>query len=124
MVKPVWIELPVKDIERALAFYTAVFQLGEIAISDDGIRKTAILANSGEGGAPGLSLTQVAGFDAAGKAGIWLYLDTAGDFDGHVARVTEAGGEIVEAHVSMGEAGSYASFLDTEGNLIALYTYP
>lgn len=124
MIQAVWIELPVKDIERALAFYRAVFQLGEIEIADDGTRKIATLVSTGEGGSPGISLTQVANFEPAGDRGVWVYLSTGEDFDGHVARVTEAGGEIVEQKTSMGQAGSYASFLDTEGNRVALYTYP
>ncbi len=123
MLQTVWIELPVKDIERALKFYSAVFQLSGIEIRDDGTRKTATLANT-DGGAPGLSLTQVAGFNASARSGVWLYFGTGEDFDGHVARVRAAGGEIIDAKVSMGEAGSYASFVDTEGNLLSLYTYP
>lgn len=124
MLQTVWIELPVKDIERALKFYSAVFQLSGIEIRDDGTRRTAVLANTSEGGAPGLSLTQVAGFTPSSRSGVWLYFGTGEDFDGHVARVRAAGGEVIDAKVSMGEAGSYASFVDTEGNLLSLYTYP
>jgi uncharacterized protein len=124
MLQTVWIELPVKDINRALQFYKTVFQLGDIAINDDGTRKTATLANTGEGGSPGLSLTQVAGFNPSDRSGVWLYLSTGEDFDGHVARVKEAGGTLVDERVSMGEAGAYTSFIDTEGNLLSLYTYP
>ena len=124
MLQTVWIELPVKDINRALQFYKTVFQLGDIAINDDGTRKTATLANTGEGGSPGLSLTQVAGFSPSERSGVWLYFAAGEDFDGHAARVKQAGGTLVDERVSMGEAGSYTSFLDTEGNLLSLYTYP
>lgn len=123
-MKITWMELPVKDIERALKFYRAVFKLGEIEIAADGTRKTATLSSTGDDGSPGVSLTEVAGFEPAGKSGIWVYFDAGGDFEGHVARVTEAGGTVVEPYVSMGQAGGYASFLDTEGNLVAIYAYP
>lgn len=124
MLQTVWIELPVKDIERALAFYRAVFQLGDIAVNDDGTRRTAVLASTGEGGSPGISLTQTAGFNPSDRSGVWLYFATGEDFAGHVERVRAAGGTIVDEKVSMGEAGSYTSFIDTEGNLLSLYTYP
>jgi predicted enzyme related to lactoylglutathione lyase len=124
MIQPVWIELPVKDITRALQFYKTVFQLGDIEIADDGTRKTATLVSTGEGGSPGISLTQVAGFNPSDKSGVWLYLSGGDDFEGHAERIKQAGGTLVDEKVSMGEAGSYTSFLDTEGNLLALYTYP
>ena len=124
MIQPVWIELPVKDIARALQFYKTVSQLGDIEIADDGTRKTATLVSTGEGGSPGISLTQVAGFNSSDKSGVWLYLSGGEDFDGHAARIKQAGGTLVDEKVSMGEAGTYTSFLDTEGNLLALYTYP
>jgi predicted enzyme related to lactoylglutathione lyase len=124
MIQPVWIELPVKDITRALQFYKTVFQLGDIEIADDGTRKTATLVSTGEGGSPGISLTQVAGFNPSDKSGVWLYLSGGDDFGGHAERIKQAGGTLVDEKVSMGEAGSYTSFLDTEGNLLALYTYP
>ena len=124
MIQPIWIELPVKDIARALQFYKTVFQLGDIEIADDGTRKTATLVSTGEGGSPGISLTQVAGFNPSDKSGVWLYLSGGEDFDGHAARIKQAGGTLVDVKVSMGEAGTYTSFLDTEGNLLALYTYP
>ena len=31
-----WVEIPANDVERALKFYQAVFQLGEVEIVDDG----------------------------------------------------------------------------------------
>ncbi|GIK30392.1 MAG: VOC family protein [Anaerolineae bacterium] len=124
MLQIVWFEIPVHDIERAVAFYTAAFGLDEVKIMDDGTRRTATLRNTSEGGIPGVSLTQTPGFEPSNQRGPWAYLDAMSDFDAAVARVKAAGGTIVAEKTSMGEAGSYASILDTEGNLLALYTHP
>ena len=52
-----------------------------------------------------------------------IYLDTGQDLTAHLNRVEPAGGSVVEAKTSMGEAGYYATFRDSEGNLLALYSY-
>lgn len=124
MLQIVWFEIPVQDIKRAVAFYTAAFGLPDVQIADDGTRKTAILRNTSEGGIPGVSLTQTPGFEPSDQRGPWAYIGVSDDFEGTVARIKAAGGMFVADKTSMGQAGSYASFLDTEGNLLALYTYP
>ncbi|MBK9125264.1 MAG: VOC family protein [Chloroflexi bacterium] len=124
MLQIVWFEIPVHDIERAVTFYAAAFGLSDVQIVADGTRKTATLRNTSEGGIPGVSLTQTPGFEPSNQRGPWAYIGASDDFDGTVARVAAAGGTMVSGKTSMGEAGSYVSFLDTEGNLLALYTYP
>ena len=121
-MQAVWIEIPVKDIERALRFYQAVFQLEAIEISTDQVRRTAVLVdNTGAGGA-GISLDQTSNFEPSDK-GTLVYLDAGADLTDHRNRVEPAGGTIVERKTSMGAAGQYATVRDTEGNLLALYSY-
>lgn len=118
MVQSVWVEVPVKDIERALKFYQAVFELPTHEITDDGVRKTVTL--SGEY-AVGFSLNQTKNFEP-GNRGALVYLDTGKDLSVHLARVVPAGGKVIDPKTSMGSAGWYASFEDTEGNLFAFYS--
>jgi uncharacterized protein len=122
MIQAVWIEIPVKDLDRVLAFYQKVFELGTIDIGDDGVRRTCTLTNT-EGNGVGISLNQTANFEPSDK-GILVYLDTGEDLADHLNRVEPAGGQVVESKTSMGGAGWYATVKDTEGNLFALYSLP
>jgi predicted enzyme related to lactoylglutathione lyase len=118
----VWVEIPVKDLDRASTFYQTVFNLQPTEIGDDGVRRTTTLANTNEG-QPGISLNQTQNFEPSNK-GTLVYIDTGGDLPGHLERAESAGGKVVEPKTAMGDAGSYATIEDTEGNLLALYTYP
>jgi uncharacterized protein len=121
MFQAVWIEIPVKDIERALKFYQTLFELEAIEITNDGVRRTATLFGDPTGQKAGISLNQTANFEPSDK-GVFVYLDAGEDLTEHLNRVEPAGGKVVEGKTSMGEAGWFASFTDTEGNLLALYS--
>jgi hypothetical protein len=118
----VWIEIPVKDLDRAMAFYQAVFQLAPTEVLDEGVRRTTTLVNTTEGGRAGISLNQTANFEPSDK-GAFVYIDAGEALPAYLERVAAAGGTVVEGKTSMGSAGNYASFKDTEGNLLALYSY-
>jgi uncharacterized protein len=121
-MQAVWIELPVKDLDRALAFYQSVFHCQPLDVLDDGVRRTVTLMNTSPEGRPGISLNQTTNFEP-GNTGPLVYLDAGEDLTEHLNRVVPAGGTLIEAKTSMGEAGNYATFLDTEGNMLALYSY-
>jgi predicted enzyme related to lactoylglutathione lyase len=119
-MQAVWIEIPVKDLERAMKFYQAVFALAATEVGADEVRRTTTLHYTPEGG-PGISLNQTSNFEPSDK-GTLIYLDAGEDLADHLNRVEPAGGTIVETKTSMGEAGYYAMFRDTEGNVLALYS--
>lgn len=119
MLKVVWVELPVKDIERALKFYAAVFEFEPQDIATDDVRRVSTMVNTEAGGGVGLSLTQTKNFDP-GTKGPLVYLNTDG-MEPYLERIRAAGGKIVEGKTSMGGFGYYALFEDTEGNLLSLY---
>ncbi|HJZ47842.1 MAG TPA: VOC family protein [Roseiflexaceae bacterium] len=121
-MQAVWIEIPVKDLDRALSFYQAVFKLEPTEMSADDVRRTTTLVSTTVEGAPGISLNQTKNFEPSDK-GTLVYLDVGGDLSAHLDRVETAGGKIVEPKTSMGDAGFYATFRDTEGNVLALYSY-
>ena len=116
----VWVEIPVLNMSRALAFYNTLFEL-QAEVYDDGERLSAVLWMIE--GAPGCSLTQTAGFHPS-PDGPWIYLYSEDPLEELLARVEAAGGEVLTPLTSMGDAGSYTAILDTEGNTIALYTLP
>jgi hypothetical protein len=120
-IDAVWVEIPVLDLDRALRFYQAVFGVAAGEVVEDGPRRTVTLTNTSDGGRPGFSLNQNAAF-LPGEKGPLVYLDTGDDLTEHLGRVEPAGGTIVEGKTSMGAAGHYATFRDTEGNVLALYS--
>jgi uncharacterized protein len=121
-MQAIWVEIPVKDIERALRFYQAVFQLEPTDISTDDVRRTAVLVDNTQAGGAGISLDQTSNFEPSDK-GTLVYLDAGTDLTDHLGRVEAAGGKIIEQKTSMGAAGFYATIRDTEGNVVALYSY-
>ncbi len=118
-MQAVWVEIPVVDLERAATFYQTVFGLPAGKIDDDGVRRTLTLFNPTEGGM-GISLNQNAGFEPSDK-GVYVYFRSEGDT---LEKVTAAGGKVVQDKTSMGDAGTFASIQDTEGNVLGLYFLP
>ena len=121
MIRAVWLEIPARDIERALRFYTTLFELEPVKIVDDGPRRTATLVNTSDGRGTGISLNQTTNFEP-GSQGVLIYMYAGDDLTESLNRVEAAGGKIVEAKTSMGQAGYYATVKDTEGNVLALYS--
>lgn len=116
----VWIEIPVKDIERAVKFYTSLFG-GEPEIVDDGVRKTATIMNSEKFGV-GFSLDQTANFEPGDKGPLVYIWAEDDDMEAALAKVEPAGGKVISQKTSMGAAGFYGLFQDTEGNLLTWYS--
>jgi uncharacterized protein len=116
--QPVWIEIPVSDINRAAKFYGAL--LGrDLEIRDDGVRKTTTLTPSDFEGC-GISINETKDFRPS-KDGVFLYVDADGDIDAMLEKVKQAGGTVTTPKTSMGDAGSYGAFLDTEGNTLSFW---
>lgn len=120
MIRASWIEIPVKNIERAAKFYQAVFEIPDVQINDWKIRRTTTLYFDPDSNQPGISLNQTANFEPSDK-GIFVYFDCAEDLTSYLNRVEPAGGKIMTGKTQM-EPGFYASVLDTEGNLIGLWS--
>jgi predicted enzyme related to lactoylglutathione lyase len=115
-----WFEIPVYDIHRASAFYNAIYGF-QMETSQNGEHTMAFFpAGSGIGGAlvagPGCTPSD---------AGVLIYLNTGADLDGVLGRVEMAGGRIVMPRSFISEqAGSFALFIDSEGNRLALHEAP
>lgn len=115
-----WVEIPVTDMDRAVKFYAAVLDR-PVEKNHDGVRWTALLQpyNPDEVGA---SLTQVAGFEP-NPNGALAYLNAGDDLSVMLNRVEAAGGKVVMPKTLMGEGmGYFATFTDSEGNTLALFS--
>jgi len=119
MLQAVWIEIPVKNLERAIEFYRAVFGLEATEVADDGVRRTTTLYRGSETAA-GISLNQTRDFEPSDR-GPLVYLYNGENIDTVLPRVEPAGGKVTSGKTSMGQAGNLALVVDTEGNTLALY---
>lgn len=112
-----WFEIPVVDIKRAAKFYGAVLAI-DLSINEVLGRQRALL--SGRGGVGG-SLVEGAGYNPS-REGVVIYLNGGEDLDASLKRVVAAGGRIVQPKKAIGEYGYTATFIDSEGNRIGLYS--
>lgn len=117
----VWFEIYVADMDRAKAFYEAVFgrELMSLPAGED---IEAMYAFPWDDKAPGASgaLVKMTGKDP-GNGGTVVYfacLDVAQES----AKAQAAGGQVVMPKMSIGEYGFIALAMDTEGNMIGLHS--
>ena len=122
----VWADIPVVDLDRASRFYSHV--LGMPVGPMPGVEGVALPGSPPEEGAPMPDAPLVA-FDlyvgTPSMDGSTVYLSAGGDFPGFMARVREAGGEVLQEPQDMGPMiGTLAFFKDTEGNRIGVHQQP
>lgn len=125
MLYPSWIEIPAIDLERAIAFYRAVFELSDIPLYDEAPMRIAVLLPSEkEVRAPGVSLVQSpAHYAGASGAQINFHVDTHAALGAALTQAKAHGGTVNGELVDMGDGVHYITLLDSEGNQIALSSY-
>jgi predicted enzyme related to lactoylglutathione lyase len=112
-----WFELPVTDLERAVAFYNTVLRtrLSDVTEADD--RRFAMFpAEDGVTGA----IVQGEGYRPSTDGAI-VFLSAGAELEPVVTRVEEAGGRVLLPRMDMGEWGVAAFIIDSEGNKVALH---
>ncbi|MCC7018598.1 MAG: VOC family protein [Ardenticatenales bacterium] len=114
-----WFEIPVRDMPRAIAFYSAVLDK-QITPMKMGDVDYAFLP-SGEGGVGG-GLTAEPQCEPAGAKGVVIYLNGGDDLSVPLGRVATAGGSVTQEKMSIGENGHIGFFMDTEGNHVGLHS--
>ncbi|HEY0740257.1 MAG TPA: VOC family protein [Chryseosolibacter sp.] len=113
-----WIEIPVLDMDRAVAFYDKafggmVFQKTSIAEFDYAIFPTDDKFNCG-------ALVK-SEFSKPTADGVTIYLDGGNDLSIILKRAEQAGGSVImEKTYLSDEAGYIGLFVDSEGNKIGL----
>lgn len=114
-----WFEIPVKNFERAKAFYGTLLN-SEIQVMPHPEFKYGILPGDMENGVTG-GIVEGPGFEP-GTNGPLIYLNGGDDLSVPLAKVEKAGGKILLPKTSIGGNGFMAHILDTEGNKIALHS--
>jgi predicted enzyme related to lactoylglutathione lyase len=115
----VWFDIPVRDIDRAVRFYSAV--LGTTIKKEQAGPGAAIAVLPHSEGAIGGSLVQ--NMDAKpSDSGPLLYLNTNGRLDEALLAVEKHGGRVLAEKHSIAPFGFRAVVIDSEGNRIALHS--
>ncbi len=114
----VWVDIPVIDLDRAVAFYSAVLgtPIEKHEFSPD--RALGLLPHSD---------TEVGGClyrsadDTPSERGPLIYLNCSDRLDDAIAAVEPNGGQLLQPKHSIEPHGFRALALDSEGNRIALH---
>jgi len=117
-----WFEIYTNDITRAKKFYESVLnvQLEKLTDTiDSGIQMLVFPSNMEEHGASG-ALVKMEGFDAGGNSTIVYF--ASDDCSIEESRVLYSGGQVHQSKMSIGEYGFISLVMDTEGNMIGLYS--
>ena len=114
----VYFEIPVTDMNRAIAFYSSVFGF---LFAKEVIDHNDMAFFPFEDGARGITGALAMGeIYVPTVQGILIYFGTD-DIDAILHKAVEAGGEILYPKTSNGDLGHVAEFKDSEGNRIALH---
>ena len=114
----VWFDIPCRDIDRAIRFYSAVLGC-EIERQDFGDWSMGVLPH--EGDSVGGCLASGAEQDPGDK-GVLIYLNCHGRLDEAIAQVEPQGGAILTEKHQIGPHGFRAVIRDSEGNRVALHS--
>ena len=116
---PVWFEIPVSDMPRAVRFYETLFQ-SDLIRESAGPMEMAIFPRRDEGGTTGcLARGEI---HKPGDNGTVVYLNADPQLDQVLERVQAAGGEVLVPRTELpDDIGCFALFRDSEGNRVGLH---
>ena len=114
-----WFEIYVEDMDRAKAFYEAVFGVQLSRLDSPGMDMLAFPMQMENYGVPG-ALVKMPGFRSGGNS-VLVYFSCA-DCATEAAKVLESGGKLHQEKTAIGEYGFMALAIDTEGNMIGLHS--
>lgn len=110
----VWTEIPVSDMDAAVAFYNAVFDYG-LSVDTSGPNPMAMLPSQ-EGGTGGHLYP---GKPATGN-GPTIHLAVPDTLEATAARVKSAGGTVISDPIPL-PIGRFAYVTDPDGNSLGLF---
>ena len=114
-----WFEIPATDLERAKAFYEAVFGV-ELSVQEMGpLRMAWFPMIEGGAGASG-TLVQADAYSPS-HAGSMVYF-SVDDIEATLERAAAHGGKVLHPKMSIGEYGFVGHFEDCEGNRLGLHS--
>ncbi len=116
-----WFEIPVDDFDRAKMFYERIFDY-TMPVTDMGPSRMGMLPFEQGRDNVGGAIVKTEDFLPA-RQGTLVYLNGGDDLTTVLMRVDDAGGKVLlEKTQITPEIGYYATFLDVEGNRIALHS--
>lgn len=118
----VWFEIYVDDMERAKAFYEAVFKVTLEKIGDEanvGVEMLGFPSSMEDYGASG-ALAKMDGVQAGGNSTMVYF--ACEDCATEESRVAAAGGSVIHTKFSIGQHGCISIVSDSEGNMIGLHS--
>ncbi len=110
-----YVEVPVSDLSRAIAFYNQLFGWSLKPTEIDGYAMALFPATDGAGASGALAKGDVY---VPGKAGAIVYF-RVGDIDAVLRRAEQAGAKLLYPKKAVGP-GTVAEIEDSEGNRLAL----
>lgn len=114
-------EIPATDPDRLAGFFREVFGWEHAEVPWDGPRYLRLFAPEDERRPGGGILARGAGGEALVDR-LTVMVDIEGEpLDAVLARVAAHGGTVLARPTSIGDFGSYARFLDPEGNSFGLW---
>ena len=115
-----WVEIPVKDMARAKAFYQKVFGKSLQDMNMEGMEYSSFpWDKDAPGSGAALAKSKV---NSPSKSGTVVYF-WCEDLSVELARVAPSGGKVVLPKTAIGQSGFMAHFMDTEGNRVALHSW-
>ncbi|MGI8603839.1 MAG: VOC family protein [Verrucomicrobiales bacterium] len=116
----VWIDIPVRDLERAVQFYSGVLDR-KVRCEEFPGMAIGVFEHGGDEVAGCLFISEK-NDPAPSTDGVLAYFNCTGRLDAAVARVAELGGEVLQPTHPIGQHGFRAVVKDSEGNRIALHS--
>ncbi len=116
----VWVDIPVTDIDRATAFYSAVHGEDVARMDVPGFHFSVFASQPGE--VSGTLYVPHTHANAPSDTGPLVYLNVDGRIDAALAAVEAHGGRVVQPPGPIGAHGFRAIVIDSEGNLLALHS--
>jgi predicted enzyme related to lactoylglutathione lyase len=115
----VWVDIPVLDLDRAIAFYSAVTAS---PVGRQGGPGFSFGLFRHEGDEVGGCLVPAGNASQPSLHGPLVYLGVGGRLDAAVDAALQAGGKVIQAKHAIGPNGWRAVVADTEGNRVALHS--
>lgn len=113
----VWLDIPVADLDRAIAFYTAVLDVPLHCEKYEQLRFAILDHDQGNGGC------LVVDPDAISPThGPLVYMNVNGRIRDAVSKVLALGGKVTQDVHAIGPYGFRALVTDSEGNRLALHS--
>jgi hypothetical protein len=120
-----WFEIPATDLERAQAFYEAIFQIQLIPMDMPNFQMRMFPIQNTQTGIGGALVKAHDFYKPSSTDGVLVYLNANPDVQQVLDRIEEAGGKVVVPKTEISpEYGYMAVFIDSEGNRVALHSIP